>query len=143
LDDLAVPEFTEEDDAPPDPSETRLFSQAVLYASDWTVETVVSQLERGNIELNPQFQRRDAWNVRAKSRFIESVILGLPIPQIVLAEKVNQRGRYIVLDGKQRLLSLLQFTGKFNGPQNAFGLSGLQVRSDLVRKKYRHFEGQH
>ena len=56
--DLDGPEFVEEDDTPPDPSETNLFSQAVLYTSDWTVETIVSQLERGNIELNPQFQRR-------------------------------------------------------------------------------------
>ena len=109
-DELSGPEFVEEDDAPPNADETQRFSQAVLYASDWTVETVVSQLERGNIELNPQFQRRDAWSARAKSRFIESIILGLPIPQIVLAERRNQRGRYIVLDGKQRLLSCLLYT---------------------------------
>jgi hypothetical protein len=140
--DAAGPDFVEEDDAPPDETQRKNFSQAVLYASDWTVETVVSQLARGNIELNPDFQRRDAWSSRNKSRFIKSIVLGLPIPQIVLAERNNQRGRYIVLDGKQRLLSLLQFTGKFEGEQNAFRLSGLEVRTDITRRQFKHFENK-
>jgi hypothetical protein len=66
--------------------------------------------------------------------------MGLPIPQIVLAERQGQRGRYIVLDGKQRLLSLLQFTGKSEGKHNAFALSGLEALSDLSRKKFHHLE---
>ncbi|MGN6930399.1 DUF262 domain-containing protein, partial [Neisseria sp. P0015.S010] len=77
---------------------------------DWTTETIIRQIEKGNIILNPDFQRRDAWNKKKKSQFIESLILGLPIPQIVLAESKDQKGKYIVLDGKQRLLSLRQFT---------------------------------
>jgi len=129
-------EFVDEDDAPLDASITRQFSQAVLYSSDWTVETIVSQLSRGNIELNPNFQRRDAWPIKSKSRFIESLILGLPIPQLVLAERPGSRGRYIVLDGKQRLLSLLQFTGQASGPNNNFALSGLEIRNDLSRLRF-------
>jgi hypothetical protein len=130
-------EFIEEDDAELELAETKQFSDAVLHSADWTVETIVSQLTRLNIELNPRFQRRDAWNVRRKSAFIESLILGLPVPQIVLAEKKGQRGKYIVLDGKQRLLSLLQFTGNAaNGTKNGFRLSGLEARGDLARKSY-------
>ena len=132
-------EFNSEDDeAAP---EVRLsdFSQAVLWGTDWTVETVLAQLERGNIELNPRFQRRDAWTRLTKSRFIESIILGLPVPQVVLAEQPGQRGRYIILDGKQRLLALLQFRGLANGASNSFSLSGLDVRKDLLRKRYTSF----
>jgi hypothetical protein len=88
--------------------EARL-NPAVLHGTDWTTETIVNQLKRGNIILNPSFQRRDAWTRQQKSRFIESLILGLPIPQIVLAESKSNRGRFIVLDGKQRLLSILQY----------------------------------
>lgn len=134
------PDFAEEVDTPPSAVEMARFSQAVLFASDWTVETIVNQLERHNIEMNPAFQRRDAWSARAKGRFVESVILGLPIPQIVLAERQGERGRYIVLDGKQRLLSLMQFTGKFNGQGNGFRLSGLEIRTDLAGKRYASFE---
>lgn len=134
------PDFAEEVDTPPSATEMARFSQAVLFSSDWTVETIVNQLERQNIEMNPAFQRRDAWSARAKGKFVESVILGLPIPQIVLAERQGERGRYIVLDGKQRLLSLMQFTGKFNGHGNAFRLSGLEIRTDLAGKRYAKFE---
>jgi hypothetical protein len=111
-------------------------SQAVLWASDWTSETILAQLDRGNIELSPRFQRRDAWSRSSKSRFIESLILALPIPQIVLAERNDARGQYIVLDGKQRLLSLLHFFGKGEGRDVGFKLSGLEVRKDLARVDY-------
>lgn len=135
-------EFTPEDETPDLDEPITDFGQAVLWGTDWTVETVLNQLQRGNIELNPRFQRRDAWSRPSKSRFIESVILGLPIPQVVLAESREQRGRYIILDGKQRLLSLMQYAGYAEGANNAFGLSGLQVRTDLARKKFQHLENQ-
>ncbi|MFE6128636.1 DUF262 domain-containing protein [Streptomyces sp. NPDC056437] len=113
-------------------------TRAVVTDTDWTAETILSQLRRGNIQLNPRFQRRDAWNKARKSRFIESLVLGLPIPQIVLAEDKNRRGKFIVLDGKQRLLALRQFAAgssfavseeeeSFRG----FSLTGLEVREDL------------
>lgn len=126
-------EFQDEPDEDQTEVPQNAFSNVVLNSSDWTTETILSQLKKGNIDLRPNFQRRDAWTVLRKSRFIESLILGLPIPQIVLAERSDQRGSYIVLDGKQRLLSLLQFTG--NAPSsknNEFELSGLEVRRDLV-----------
>ncbi|TRW18073.1 GmrSD restriction endonuclease domain-containing protein [Glacieibacterium frigidum] len=129
-------EFVDEDDTALQESETEAFSDAVLYSSDWTVETVISQLKSKNIDLNPRFQRRDAWTLKGKSRFIESIIIGLPIPQIVLAEKKGQRGQFIVLDGKQRLLALLQFTGQSEGDKNGFGLSGMEARTDLSRKRF-------
>jgi hypothetical protein len=82
---------SEEDVAPIERTELAQFNQAVLWGTDWTVETVLAQIGRENIEINPQFQRRDAWTRATKSRFIESVILGLPIPQVVLAEKSEER----------------------------------------------------
>ena len=112
------------------------YSDAVVHSTDWTTETIVSQLRRGNILLKPRFQRRDAWKIQHKSRLIESLILGLPVPQIVLAEQKDQRGKFIVLDGKQRLLSLLQFWGGGEGPNNGYALTGLEVRKELNRKSF-------
>src|SRR5437667_578634 len=109
---------------------------AVLNATDWTTETIITQLDRGNIQLKPKFQRRDAWKPDRKSRFIESLIVGLPIPQIVLAENKKERGKFIVLDGKQRLLSILQFWGKGDGPNNKYPLSGLTLRQELKGKTF-------
>jgi hypothetical protein len=48
----------------------------------------------------------------------------------------DERGKYIVLDGKQRLLSLLKYTQSAQDPKLGFGLSGLEVRADLRRVKY-------
>ena len=123
-------EYEEDEPAQPLPRGT---VAAVVSATDWTTETIISQLKRGNIQLNPRFQRRDAWKRDRKSRFIESLIVGLPIPQIVLAESKDHRGKFIVLDGKQRLLSILQFWGLGEGENNAYSLSGLTLRRDLHR----------
>src|SRR5437764_14562782 len=109
---------------------------AVVSGTDWTTETIVSQLKRKNIQLDPRFQRRDAWKKDRKSRFIESLIVGLPIPQIVLAESKQDRGKFIVLDGKQRLLAILQFWGLGEGENNAYTLSGLTLRGDLKKKSF-------
>jgi hypothetical protein len=108
---------------------------AVVSGTDWTTETMISQLKKENIQLNPRFQRRDAWKPDRKSRFIESLIVGLPIPQIVLAES-RDRGKFIVLDGKQRLLAILQFWGLSEGENNAYPLTGLTLRNDLQKKTF-------
>jgi len=107
-------------------------SNAVVWGTDWTAATVVDQLRRGTISLDPAFQRRDAWTDDRKSRFIESLMLGLPIPQLVLAESQKAKGRFIVIDGKQRLLSLSKFTGVgLAEDQKPLALTGLKVRTDL------------
>jgi len=111
-------------------------SKAVVYGTDWTVETILSQLKRKNIDM-PPFQRRDAWTKGRKSRYIESLMLRLPIPQIILAEKKDKPGSFLVLDGKQRLLSLIQFVGlDKESENNKFRLRGLEVLKDLNKKTF-------
>lgn len=90
--------------------EDEWYSGPSLWSTDWTTETIVNQLRRGNINLNPRFQRRNAWSPQRKSLFIESLILGLPVPQLVLAEEQGKKGSFIVIDGKQRLIALRQFS---------------------------------
>lgn len=112
-------------------------SSAVAWGTDWTAATIVDQLKRGTIALDPAFQRRDAWSNDRKSLFIESLILGLPIPQLVLAENAKAKGRFIVIDGKQRLLSLSRFSGVgLAEDQEPLELSGLKVRDDLNKLSY-------
>lgn len=111
------------------------FSEAVLWSTDWTTETLISQLNKGNIELSPSFQRRDAWKRERKSKFIESIFLGLPIPQIILAERKSKRGSYMVIDGKQRLLSIKRFvTSSDNLDFIPLKLKGLKILSELNGK---------
>jgi hypothetical protein len=118
-------------------------NRAVVWGTDWTAATIVDQLRRGTISLDPAFQRRDAWTDDRKGRFIESLILGLPIPQLVLAENNMTKGRFIVIDGKQRLLSLSKFTGVgLEEGQDPLVLSGLKIRTDLNRLTYAAIKNQ-
>ncbi|MCZ8064894.1 MAG: DUF262 domain-containing protein [Microcystis sp. LE17-20D] len=111
-------------------------SETVVAGSDWTTATIRDQLTRENIQLNPRFQRRDAWNITRKSRFIESLILGFPVPLIVLATNNKEKGKFIVLDGKQRLLTILQFYGDSDTPNNSFTLKDLEFLDNLNGCQY-------
>ncbi len=111
---------------------SRQLNDTVVAATDWTTETIVRQMDRKNININPSFQRRDAWTVDRKSTFIESLLLGLPIPQLVLAESRSEKGSYIVIDGKQRLLTLRQFAAAPGDPlYTPLKLTNLKQRPDL------------
>lgn len=85
------------------------FKELMLWGTDWTVETVLNQLKKGNIDLNPRYQRRNVWDFKKKSKLIESLIIGLPVPELILAESKEKKGSYMVIDGKQRLLTIRQF----------------------------------
>jgi hypothetical protein len=126
----------EEEECSDETIDNSYIPNVVVYGTDWTTETIFTQLVRGNIELTPNFQRRDAWNIQKKSRLIESLILGLPVPQIVLAERDNVKGKFIVLDGKQRLLSIFQFYGKSGSSYDNFKLTGLEILKKLNGSSY-------
>jgi hypothetical protein len=130
----------EEDTLPPDQQEDLgdlslqddWYSGPSLWSTDWTTETIVTQLRRGNINLNPRFQRRNAWDSKRKSLFIESLLLGLSVPQLVLAEEKGKKGSFIVIDGKQRLLTLRQFSAEQRGDEfKQLKLIGLNDKSLL------------
>jgi len=104
------------------------FKDAVVLNADWTIETINLQIQKGNIDLQPGFQRRVAWDDERKSRLIESIIVGLPVPNIVLAENKDSRGKFIVIDGKQRLVAVSEYM------QDKYKLKGLDMRPDLNTK---------
>lgn len=106
-------------------------TETVLYNTDWTIETLLGQISKRNIDLTPSFQRRDAWTIKRKSQFIESMVLNFPVPALTLAE-VGRSKTYIVVDGKQRITSLAQFFGQMGqSAANGFKLTGLEQLRDL------------
>lgn len=106
------------------------FSQLIVAPSDWTIGTIYNQIGK-QIDLDPDFQRRNVWAPKAKSSFIESLFLGIPIPQILLATKDGRRGNYIVLDGKQRLLTIYEFLSGRTLQGNRFKLTNMRILKDL------------
>ena len=98
----------------------------------------MGQLNRNNIDLNPSFPRRSAWTEKKQSLFIESLILGLPVPQLILAENLRKKGSFIVIDGKQRLLAIRRFGSK--GADDEFTPLKLKGLSELLRLNNKRYD---
>jgi hypothetical protein len=83
----------------------------VSSPNDFNVSSYFSFIESGAI-LIPGFQRNYVWDLRRASKLIESILMGLPIPQIFLYEE--GRNRFLVIDGQQRLMTIYYFMkGRF------------------------------
>ena len=69
--------------------------------------------KENNLILRPGFQRRRVWTDRQKSNLIESILLRLPVPEIYMQIKTAPDGtsEYIVVDGQQRISTILEFIG--------------------------------
>lgn len=85
------------------------------YGADYDVEGLVKRLKRGDIFI-PPFQRDYVWNQAEASRLVESLLLGLPVPGVFLA-KESDSNKLSVIDGQQRLKSLLFFYDGFFNPK--------------------------
>ena len=79
-----------------------------------SIGEVVNLYRDGDLIINPNFQRFFRWDVLRKSRFIESVLLRIPIPPIFVFEKED--GKWELIDGLQRLSTLLEFMGELVDP---------------------------
>src|SRR5258708_21342236 len=69
----------------------------------------MSIYEKRELDIHPEFQRFFRWSLRQKSRLIESLLLGIPIPQIFVAQRSD--GVWDVVDGLQRLSTIFEFAG--------------------------------
>lgn len=74
--------------------------------NDFNTLTIYSFIESGAVKI-PGFQRNYVWDVKRASKLIESIIIGLPVPQIFLYER--SRNNFLVIDGQQRLLTMFFF----------------------------------
>ncbi len=96
--------------------------QIISQKIELPISTLPEMIDK-QINLSPEFQRRDRWSVEKQSRFIESIIMNVPIPPVFLGE--DDYGNYVVLDGRQRLTAMYQFL------KNAYVLKNLEVWKEL------------
>lgn len=76
---------------------------------DMSFGEIMSMYEREEIIIDPEFQRLFRWDTYQKTRFIESVLIGIPVPPIFVAE--DEHGRWELVDGLQRISSIFSFFG--------------------------------
>lgn len=105
------------------------------YGADYTIDSLVRRIESGAIYI-PDFQRQFVWKQPDSSRFIESLLLGLPVPGIFLARD-DESQKLAVIDGQQRLRSLQYFyQGIFADTGKEFTLKNVQSEfQDLTYRK--------
>lgn len=93
------------------------------YGADYPIDSLVRRLEDGDIYI-PDFQRQYIWNVKEASLFIESILLGLPVPTIFLA-KDKYSNKLLIIDGQQRLKTLQYFVRGYFPGNKSFKLRGV------------------
>lgn len=85
--------------------------QLTTTPNDFNILTIISFIESKVFKI-PSFQRHYVWDLKRASKLIESLLIGLPIPQMFLYE--SERNEFLVIDGQQRLMTIYYFVkGRF------------------------------
>ena len=79
-----------------------------------SIGELISQYDNNEIEIHPEFQRLFRWSLEQKSRLIETILLGIPLPSIFVMQRQDQV--WEVIDGLQRISTILEFVGKLKSP---------------------------
>lgn len=98
-------------------------------AYQMSIGEVVSMYDNNELIIDPEFQRLFRWDIGQKSKLIESLLLGIPLPSIFVFEKEN--GMWELVDGLQRTSTILEFMGRLRNPN-----AGLRQPSILEATKY-------
>lgn len=98
-------------------------------AYQMSIGEIVSMYDSREIIVDPEFQRLFRWDISQKSRLIESLLLGIPLPSIFVFEKED--GNWELIDGLQRISTILEFMGKLRSPNG-----GMEPPSILEATKY-------
>ncbi|HLH10998.1 MAG TPA: DUF262 domain-containing protein [Methylovirgula sp.] len=94
-----------------------------------TVGEIANMYANNELNIMPEFQRLFRWTPDRKSSFVESILIGIPIPPAFAYE--NENGTWELIDGLQRISTILEFMGLLRDPQ-----TGEKKRSQLIKTKY-------
>lgn len=109
------------------------------YPSDYTLSGIAQMWADGDISI-PNYQREFVWSIKQSSLLIDSFLCGLPVPPVFFY--IDEKNRNLVIDGQQRILSVVFYMeGYFgkestHGKRQVFRLSGLGDKSPYENKKF-------
>lgn len=81
-----------------------------------SIGELINLYENGEIDIHPEFQRFFRWSLQQKSRLIESILIGIPLPPIFVSQRAD--GVWDVIDGLQRLGTIFEFAGILRDEDN-------------------------
>lgn len=101
---------------------------------DISVKELISMVSDGIVNISPDYQRKFRWDDVRQSLLVESVFLGIPVPSLYMATNTN--ATWEVIDGLQRISTIIRFAADLNSPaRNKIGkldflkLTGLEKLS--------------
>lgn len=94
-----------------------------------SVSELSSMYKDNELDLHPEFQRFFRWTIEQKSKLVESLLLGIPIPPVFVSERPNSR--WDVIDGLQRLSTIFELMGYLRDEENQ-----KKEKLQLVRTRY-------
>lgn len=107
-----------------------------------SIGELISIYKDGEMDIHPEFQRFYRWDDYQKSRLIESILLGIPIPQIFVAQRKD--GIWDVVDGLQRLSTIFEFMGILKNEEGdllpPLTLRGTKYLPELENKRWENKE---
>ena len=103
------------------------------WGADLSFREIVDRYDEGDI-VKPEMQRNYVWEKAEASRFIDSILLGLPVPSVFFAKPDQNAEKMLIVDGYQRIMTVYDFmAGKFRGDNKIFRLT----KSQKVNKRWR------
>lgn len=135
LDDNEVADIDEDEDStgggvtkPWDPAKIRITTKT------FTLREIATQIEQKELELAPDFQRAYVWKERQRTRLVESILLGIPLPAFYFNQ--DKDDTYQVVDGVQRLSTINRFITN----QHELSAGHLEYLKDVAGKNYGSLE---
>ena len=116
------------------------------YPSDFTLAGIAQMWTDGDIII-PEFQREFVWTIKQSSLLIDSFLCGLPVPSVFFY--IDGNNKNLVIDGQQRILSVVFFMeGYFGsestqGKRDVFRLAGLDKKSPYFNKRFVDLDETH
>lgn len=111
---------------------------------DISVKQLIDMRQSGAIHVPPEYQRQFVWDAARESQLVESVFLGIPVPNVFMA--TNEDSTWEVVDGVQRLGTLAHFVGSNElleqiGKDSPLVIEGLEKLSELNGKRFSELPG--
>ncbi len=109
-----------------------------------SIGELMNLYKSNELTINPNFQRYFIWDETQKTRFIESILLGIPVPSIFVYQ--DKEGVWELVDGLQRLSTIFEFAGILRQPDGStaesFILTGTKMLPSLDNKSWKTIEGK-
>jgi hypothetical protein len=119
-----------DDESDDDYSDDSLF-EISSWGADLSFRELITRYDENEL-VKPELQRHYVWDKVEASRFIDSILLGLPVPSIFLAKTKDEK--LLIIDGYQRLMTVRDFVkGRFTKDDSAFKLS----RAEKIHERWR------